>query len=174
MRGSPFFCEPLLSSVPRKYPFLLISWGKKTKKHWSGEQLTLKHIRTACILWKKRQKILNKWWQGYVQKGNLVILLGMETGTAITENSIKILQNIKKTTTLQGLPWWYKGWEPTCHCRGHAFDLGSRRILHAVEQLSLSAAAAEVQAPRACALQQEATAMRKQCTVMRTALARHN
>ena len=87
---------------------------------------------------KKKDKILNKWWQGYVQKGNLVILLGMETGTAIAENSIKILQNIKKTTTLQGLPWWCNGWEPTCHCRGHAFDLGSRRILHAVEQLTLS------------------------------------
>lgn len=52
---------------------------------------------------KKRLKILNKGWQEYVQKGNLVILLGMKTGTAITENSIKILQNVKRRTTLQGL-----------------------------------------------------------------------
>lgn len=51
----------------------------------------------------KRLKILNKGWQEYVQKGNLVILLGMKTGTAITENSIKILQNVKRRTTLQGL-----------------------------------------------------------------------
>ena len=35
-----------------------------------------------------------------------------------------------------GLPWWSSGYEYTCHCRGHGFDSWSRKIPHALEQLS--------------------------------------
>ena len=36
-----------------------------------------------------------------------------------------------------GLPWWLSGKESACQCRGHGFDPWSRKITHAVEQLSL-------------------------------------
>ena len=92
--------------------------------------------------------------------------------TSIYENNIK---------TCRGLPWWYNGWKSTCRCRRHGFHPQSRKIPHAVEQLrlcvtttgahalgptghkeplchshwSLSAAASEARAPRACARQQK-------------------
>ena len=37
-----------------------------------------------------------------------------------------------------GLPWWLGGKESACQCRGHEFDLWSRKIPHAAEQLSPS------------------------------------
>ena len=35
-----------------------------------------------------------------------------------------------------GFPWWLSGKESTCQCRRHGFDSWSRKIPHAVEQLS--------------------------------------
>ena len=35
-----------------------------------------------------------------------------------------------------GLPWWLCGEEPFCQGRKHGFDPWSRKIPHAVEQLS--------------------------------------
>ena len=31
-----------------------------------------------------------------------------------------------------GLPWWYKGWQPACQCRGQGFDPWSSWIPHAL------------------------------------------
>ena len=42
-----------------------------------------------------------------------------------------------------GLPWWLSGKEVTCQCRRQGFDPWSRKIPHAVEQLSSRAAAIE-------------------------------
>ena len=46
-----------------------------------------------------------------------------------------------------GLPWWLSGEESTCQCRRHWFDPWSRKIPHAVEQLS------QCHNYRACALE---------------------
>ena len=45
--------------------------------------------------------------------------------------------------TLAGLPWWCSGWESTCQCGGHRFELWSGRIRHAAELLSPCATTAE-------------------------------
>ena len=37
----------------------------------------------------------------------------------------------------RGLPWWLSGKESACQCREHGFNLWSRKIPHATEQLSL-------------------------------------
>ena len=34
-----------------------------------------------------------------------------------------------------GLPWWRRGWESPCQCRGHGFEPWSGKIPHATEQL---------------------------------------
>jgi len=63
-----------------------------------------------------------------------------------------------------GLPWWYSEpeKESTCQCRGHRFNLWSRKTQHATEQLSPCVittepmyATTEARAPKACALRQE-------------------
>ena len=41
------------------------------------------------------------------------------------------------------LPGWSSGYEPACQCNGHGFDPWSRKISHAVEQLSLCAPTVE-------------------------------
>ena len=41
----------------------------------------------------------------------------------------------KKKTTL-GHPWYLSGKESICQCRGHRFNLWSRKIPQAVDQLS--------------------------------------
>ena len=48
------------------------------------------------------------------------------------------VKNVKfATLTLKsvGFPWWHSGLESACQCKGHRFDLWSRRIPQAVEQL---------------------------------------
>ena len=42
------------------------------------------------------------------------------------------VSNIKKEN---GLPWWRRGWESACQCRGHGFEPWSGKIPHATEQL---------------------------------------
>ena len=42
-----------------------------------------------------------------------------------------------------GLSWWLSGKESTCQCRRHGFDLWSRKIPRAAEQLSLCATTIE-------------------------------
>ena len=44
---------------------------------------------------------------------------------------------------IKGLPWWHSGEESICQCRGHMFDPWSRKIPHAVEQLSPCATTTE-------------------------------
>ena len=34
-----------------------------------------------------------------------------------------------------GLPWWRRGWESACQCRGHEFEPWSGKIPHAAERL---------------------------------------
>ena len=53
-----------------------------------------------------------------------------------------------------GLPWWLSGKEPTCRCRRHGFDPGSRKMPHALEQLSPCTSATSLCSTR------EATAVR--------------
>ena len=36
-----------------------------------------------------------------------------------------------------GFPWWFSDEESDCHCRRHRFDVWSRKIPLASEQLSL-------------------------------------
>ena len=42
-----------------------------------------------------------------------------------------------------GLPWWCRGWESACQCRGHGFEPWSGKIPHAAEQLGPRATIAE-------------------------------
>ena len=51
-------------------------------------------------------------------------------------------QNLRNKTLkiqIKGLPSWVSGEESTCQCSGHGFDLWSRKIPHATEQLRLCA-----------------------------------
>ena len=41
------------------------------------------------------------------------------------------------------LSWWYGGYESGCQCRGPRFHPWSRRIPHAMEQLSLGTTSTE-------------------------------
>ena len=59
--------------------------------------------------------------------------------------------------SLQGLPWWCSGQESACQCRGHGFELWSRKIPHAMEQQSPRATTTEARMPRAHTLQQRVT-----------------
>ena len=43
----------------------------------------------------------------------------------------------------EGLPWWCSGYKSACQCRGHGFEPWSRKIPHAVEQLSPCATTTE-------------------------------
>ena len=75
-----------------------------------------------------------------------------------------------------GLPWWLRGKEPACQCRGHRFDPWSRRIPPALERQSpcttavehvlwsRGATAAEARAPGARSPQQEAPLPRRRHT----------
>ena len=40
-----------------------------------------------------------------------------------------------KNYTNSGLPWWSRGQESACQCRGHRFNPWSRKISHAAGQL---------------------------------------
>ena len=55
----------------------------------------------------------------------------------------KFNKDFKKWSTL-GFPWWLSGEESACQCRGHGFDLWSRKIPHPTEQLSLCTTTAEL------------------------------
>ena len=55
---------------------------------------------------------------------------------------------------LQRLPWWSRGWESACQCRGHGFHLWARKIPHATEQLSLCVTSTEACMPRTHAVKQ--------------------
>ena len=48
-----------------------------------------------------------------------------------------------KLQLLLGLPWWSNGWESTGQCRGHGLDPWSRKIPHAIGQLSPQATTIE-------------------------------
>ena len=83
-----------------------------------------------------------------------------------------ITEHESEQSNQTGLPWWYSREELACQCRGQGFNPWSRKIPHAMEQLSpnaqllsphsracelriLQAAAAEARTPRTCAPQQE-------------------
>ena len=82
-----------------------------------------------------------------------------------------------------GLPWWLSGRESTCQCRIHGLDPWSRKIPHAMEQLTLSARAPgprnrnyrahtlqllKPMCPKACALQQEKPPQWEACAMKRS------
>ena len=83
-----------------------------------------------------------------------------------------ITEHESEQSNQTGLPWWYSREELACQYRGQGFNPWSRKIPHAMEQLSpnaqllsphsracelriLQAAAAEARTPRTCAPQQE-------------------
>ena len=53
-----------------------------------------------------------------------------------------------------GLPWWLSGKKSACQCKRYGFDPWSRKIPHAVEQVSPCATTTEL-CSRARALRQE-------------------
>ncbi|KAJ8798871.1 hypothetical protein J1605_000028 [Eschrichtius robustus] len=48
----------------------------------------------------------------------------------------RALQRRVSKNSVIGLPWWCSGYESACQCRGYRFNLWSRKIPHAAEQLS--------------------------------------
>ena len=50
---------------------------------------------------------------------------------------------------VRGLLWWSSGKESACQCKGHSFDLWSKKTPHAVGQLSPDAITTEPAQPRA-------------------------
>ena len=75
--------------------------------------------------------------------------------------------------SLSGLPWWLSGKESACHWKRHGFNPWSRKIPHAVEELSPcittmepmlwspgTAAIETVHRPGSCSARREATVMR--------------
>ena len=40
-----------------------------------------------------------------------------------------------KNNSFSGLPWWRRGWESACQCRGRGFEPWSGKIPHAAGQL---------------------------------------
>ena len=55
--------------------------------------------------------------------------------------SVKDFEDLvwKKRMKRFRLPWWYRGQESTCQCRGHGFDPWPGKTRHASEQLNLCA-----------------------------------
>ena len=62
----------------------------------------------------------------------------LENGTSVSESK----------WILNGLPWWSSGWESTCQCREHRFDLWSRKIPRATGQPSPCSTATEARTPQ--------------------------
>ena len=60
-----------------------------------------------------------------------------------------------------GLPWKYSDKESACQCRGHGFDPWSRKIPHALGQLSPCSTTTEALKPYCpCSATREITAVR--------------
>ena len=51
--------------------------------------------------------------------------------------------DVTEAVVFKELPWWLSGKESTCQCRGHWFNPWSRKIPHAMGQLSLCATTPE-------------------------------
>ena len=64
------------------------------------------------------------------------------------------IQNTNVKNELRHL-WWSSGRESAFQCRGHGFHSWSRKIPHAIVQLSPCATTTEPTCPRACPLQQQ-------------------
>ena len=58
--------------------------------------------------------------------------ISMKTIAEVCSYLIKFL--LLKTDA-EGLPWWRRGWESACQCRGHGFEPWFGRIPHAAEQV---------------------------------------
>ena len=75
---------------------------------------------------------------------------------------------------LLGLPWWCGGYASASQCREHWFDPWSRRILHAVEQLSPCTTTTDAREPRACAPQDRPAQREARAPQVRVALTHCN
>ena len=51
-------------------------------------------------------------------------------------NADNFMKKVKNNKTV-GLSWWLSGKKSACQCRRHGFDPWSRKVQHAVKQLSL-------------------------------------
>ena len=61
----------------------------------------------------------------------------------VKQEDVEFTSSHKCIKNTSGFPWCLSGKEPTCQCRRHGLDPGSRKIPHAVEQLSLCATTIE-------------------------------
>ena len=61
-------------------------------------------------------------------------MLSTLAGMSLGLRKVEAIINIKESS---GLSWWSSGWESALKCRGHQLYPWSRRIPHALEQLSL-------------------------------------
>lgn len=68
----------------------------------------------------------------------------MQVGTTTLEDHMAISY---KTKHILGLAWSTSGYESSCQCSVHGIDPWSGKILHAAEQLSLSATTTETRKP---------------------------
>ena len=68
----------------------------------------------------------------------------MQVGTTTLEDRLAISY---KTRHILGLAWGTRGYKSSCQCRVHRFNPWSGEILHAAEQLSLSATTTEARKP---------------------------
>ena len=96
--------------------------------------------KKSCLM------LISKTWisANFLQK-----LSSSLTGTDIHIHPLKRImvlfpENINQWHIIvRGLPWWSSGKESTCQCKENGFDPWSRKISHAVEQLSLCATTTE-------------------------------
>ena len=74
---------------------------------------------------------------------NLLLLLVTPAFYRLTFTNMANEEQISLKVCLGGLPWWLSGKESDCQCGRHGFNHWSRKIPHAMEQLSLWAPTTE-------------------------------
>ena len=111
---------------------------KRCSSSLAIRQMQIKTAMRPCYAVIRRVIIENRdnnnCWQGGGETGPLLKCI------ATLVNSVAVYYKTIAAFTIRlsspGLPWWYSGLESACWCRGHGFDPWSRKIPHAVEQLS--------------------------------------
>ena len=82
---------------------------------------------------------------------NAVRSIGSLIGWWLSKNPNQWRKDISDRRVFQeGLPWWFSGWESTCHFGECKFNLWSERIPHAAGQLGLCVTTTEPQLLSAC------------------------
>ena len=91
-------------------------------------------VRVAKI----NNRVNNRCWQGWGERGTLTLLARMQTGAATLENRIEVSQKIKNRTTLwpsncttRYLPKWYKNTDSRRYMHPNAYSsiINNRKIM---------------------------------------------